>query len=163
MKQWLRRLRGAVGMGLIWAAGWALVGVLIGVTSKVLPGLPFWDSFFDVFDAPLPALAIPGFVGGVLFAVVLGTAGRRRRFEELSLPRFAAWGAVGGLLLSLVPAVLVAVGLASLERSDLGLWQITAVISAPLILLSAVSASVSLLLARRAESRELLEAGEDGG
>lgn len=163
MKQWLRRLRGAVGMGLIWAAGWALVGVLIGVTSKVLPGLPFWDSFFDVFDAPLPALAIPGFVGGVLFAVVLGTAGRRRRFEELSLPRFAAWGAVGGLLLSLVPAALVAVGLASLERPDLGLWQITAVISAPLILLSAVSASVSLLLARRAESRELLEAGEDGG
>ena len=163
MKQWLRRLRGAVGMGLIWAAGWALVGVLIGVTSKVLPGLPFWDSFFDVFDAPLPALAIPGFVGGVLFAVVLGIAGHRRRFEELSLPRFAAWGAVGGLLLSLVPAVLVAVGLASLERSDLGLWQITAVISAPLILLSAVSASVSLLLARRAESRELLEAGEDGG
>ncbi|HEY9384551.1 MAG TPA: hypothetical protein VIP80_13655 [Gemmatimonadales bacterium] len=150
-------------MGLIWAAGWALVGVLIGVTSKVLPGLPFWDSFFDVFDAPLPALAIPGFVGGVLFAVVLGTAGRRRRFEELSLPRFAAWGAVGGLLLSLVPAALVAVGLASLERPDLGLWQITAVISAPLILLSAVSASVSLLLARRAESRELLEAGEDGG
>ena len=86
MKQWLRRLRGAVGMGLIWAAGWALVGVLIGVTSKVLPGLPFWDSFFDVFDAPLPALAIPGFVGGVLFAVVLGIAGHRRRFEELSLP-----------------------------------------------------------------------------
>src|SRR4026208_866187 len=163
MKQWLRRLRGAVGMGLIWAAGWALVGVLIGVTSKVLPGLPFWDSFFDVFDAPLPALAIPGFVGGVLFAVVLGIAGHRRRFEELSLPRFAAWGAVGGLLLSLVPAALVAVGLASLERPDLGLWQITAVISAPLILLTAGSASVSLLLARRAESRELLEAGEDGG
>jgi hypothetical protein len=29
MKKWLRRIRGAVGMGLIWAAGWALVGVLI--------------------------------------------------------------------------------------------------------------------------------------
>jgi hypothetical protein len=148
-------------MGLIWAAGWALVGVLIGVTSKVLPGLPFWDAFFDIFDAPLPALAIPGFAGGVLFAMVLGIAGRRRRLEELSLPRFAAWGALGGLLLSLVPAALVAVGLASLGRPDLGLWQITAAISAPLILLSAVSASVSLLLARKAESRELLEAGED--
>jgi hypothetical protein len=150
-------------MGLIWAAGWALVGVLIGVTSKVLPGLPFWDAFFDLFDAPLPALAIPGFVGGVLFAMVLGIAGRRRRFEELSLPRFAAWGALGGLLLSLVPAALVAVGLASLGRPDLGLWQITAAISAPLILLSAVSASVSLLLARKAESRDLLEAGGDEG
>ena len=43
MKHWLRRIRGAVGMGLTWAAGWALAGVLIGVTSILLPGLP-WDS-----------------------------------------------------------------------------------------------------------------------
>jgi hypothetical protein len=157
--KWLRRIRGAVGMGLTWAAGWALAGVLIGVASKLLPGLP-WDSFFEVFDAPLPALAIPGFVGGVLFSTVLGIAGRHRRFDELSLPRFAAWGAVGGLLLSLVPAALVAVGLASLERPDLSLWQITASISGPLILLSAVSASGSLMLARMAE-RKSLDAGAD--
>ena len=87
MKKWLRRIRGAVGMGLTWAVGWALFGVLIGVTSVLLPGLP-WDLFFEVFDAPLPALAIPGFVGGALFSTVLGIAGRRRRFDELSLPRF---------------------------------------------------------------------------
>jgi hypothetical protein len=154
MKNWLRRIRGAVGMGLTWAVGWALAGVLIGVTSILLPGLP-WDSFFDVFDAPLPALAIPGFVGGVLFSTVLGIAGRRRRFDELSLPRFAAWGAVGGLLLSLVPAAMVAVGLASLGRPDLGLWQITAAISGPLIVLSAVSASGTLMLARMAERSSL--------
>jgi hypothetical protein len=59
----------------------------------------------------LPALAVPGFVGGACFSVVLGIAGRRRRFEDLSLSRFAAWGALGGLLLSLVPAAMVAVGL----------------------------------------------------
>jgi hypothetical protein len=94
MRNWQRRIRGAVGMGLTWAAGWALVGVLIGVTSRLLPSLP-WDALFEVFDAPLPALAIPGFIGGALFSVVLGIAGRRRRFDELSLPRFAAWGAVG--------------------------------------------------------------------
>jgi hypothetical protein len=160
MKKWLRRIRGTVGMGLTWAAGWALVGVLIGVTSMLLPGLP-WDSFFEVFDAPLPALAVPGFFGGVLFSTVLGIAGRRRRFDELSLPQFAAWGAVGGLLLSLVPAALVAVGLATLNRPDAGLWQITATISGPLTLLSAVSASGSLMLARMVEDRELLEASED--
>jgi hypothetical protein len=154
MKKWLRRIRGAVGMGLTWAAGWALAGVLIGVTSILLPGLP-WDSFFEFFDAPLPALAIPGFFGGALFSIVLGIAGRRRRFDELSLPRFAAWGAVGGLLLSLVPAAMVAVGLAGLGRPEVGLWQITATISGPLTLLSAVSASGSLMLARRAENREL--------
>ena len=160
MKKWLRRVRGAVGMGLTWAAGWALFGVLIGVTSRLLPGLP-WDSFFEVFDAPLPALAIPGFFGGALFSMVLGIAGRRRRFDELSLPRFAAWGAVGGLLLSLVPAAMVAVGLASVDSPDVGLWQITATISGPLILLSAVSASGSLMLARMAEDRESLEASDD--
>ena len=30
MKKWLRRIRGAVGMGLTWAAAWAPVGVLMG-------------------------------------------------------------------------------------------------------------------------------------
>ena len=30
MKKWLRRIRGAVLMGLIWAVVWAPVGVLIG-------------------------------------------------------------------------------------------------------------------------------------
>lgn len=159
MKRWLRRIRGAVGMGLTWAVGWALFGVLIGVTSVLLPGLP-WDLFFEVFDAPLPALAIPGFVGGALFSTVLGIAGRRRRFDELSLPRFGAWGAVGGLLLSLVPAAMTAVGLAT-AAPGVDLWLITAAISGPMALLSAGSATGSLALARMAEDRELLEASED--
>lgn len=88
---WLKRIRGAVGMGLTWAAGWALVGLLIGATSKLLPGLP-WDRFFEVFDAPLPALALPGLFAGAVFSVVLGIAARRRRFDELSLPDSRRWG-----------------------------------------------------------------------
>jgi len=111
-KLW-RRIRGAVGMGLTWAAGWAVAGILIGVMSKLTPNLP-WDSFFEVFDAPLPALALPGFIGGVLFSIVLGIAGRHRRFDELSVSRFAIWGAIGGVLLSLVPDALVAMGLATI-------------------------------------------------
>ena len=158
MQNWLRRIRGAGGMGLTWAAGWALTGLLIGVASNLLPGLP-WDAFFEVFDAPLPALAIPGFVGGSIFSVVLGVAGRDRRFAELSLPRFAAWGALGGLLLSLVPAVMVTVGLATFRGGAPGLWLFTAVISGPLAVLSAASATGSLALARRSEHRELLDAG----
>ena len=159
MNKWLRRMRGAVGMGLVWAAGWAVAGVLIGVSSILLPGLP-WDSFFQVFDAPLPAMAIPGFFGGVFFSMVLGIAGRHRRFSELSLPRFAAWGALGGLLLILFPFALVAVGLASREGSSLGTWQIIATISGPFILLSAAAASGSLLLARKAQDRESLAVSE---
>ena len=161
MNKWLRRIRGAVGMGLTWAVGWALGGLLIGVTSILLPGLP-WDSFFQVFDAPLPALAIPGFVGGALFSLVLGIAGRRRSFHELSLPRFAAWGAVGGLLLTLFPFALAAVGLASTEGGRFDAWHVFAVISGPFILLSALSAAGSLMLARMGEGRESVEAIGDG-
>ena len=145
-------------MGLCWAAGWAIGGVLIGVTSNLLPGLP-WDAFFEVFDAPLPALAIPGFFGGALFSIVLGIAGRRRRFSEMSVARFAAYGAVGGLLLSLLPDALVAVGLAHLGDTETGpgLWKLTAMIAPPLMLFSAASASLTLLLARRGPKPNLLD------
>jgi hypothetical protein len=161
MKKWPRRIRGAVGMGLTWAAGWAFAGVLIGVTSILLPFLP-WHYFFETFDAPLPALAIPGFFGGVLFSTVLGIAGRGRRFRDLSLPRFTAWGAAGGLLLTLFPFALVAVGLASLNPGARP-WPIIAAIVGPFTLLSAVSASITLMVARKAESRDLLEASDDVG
>jgi len=157
MKKWLRRIRGAVGMGLTWAVGWALAGVMIGVGSILLPWLP-WELFSEVFDAPLPALAIPGFVGGAFFSAVLGIAGRRRRFDELSFPRFAFWGAVGGLLVGLFPAAMVAAGSAS-ANVDLGLF--TAAIVGPLALLGAASASGSLMLARMTEDRELLDASAD--
>lgn len=150
---WLRRIRGAIGMGFTWAAIWMVGGLLIGVSSKLLPGLP-WDSFFEVFDAPLPALAIPGFAAGALFSVVLGIAGRRRRFHELSLSRFAAWGAVGGLLAILFPFALVAVGLASTEGGKFEASQILSAIAGPFVLLSVVSATGTLMLARRAEGGE---------
>ena len=157
MNKWLRRIRGAIATGLTWAAGWAVGGLVIGASSLVLPFLP-WDTFFEVFDAPLPALAIPGFFGGVIFSIVLGFAGRGRKFDELSVPQFAAWGALGGLLLSLLPAAMVGVGLASLDNEGGAMWRSVAVIAAPFILLSAISAAGSLILARRAQNREMLEA-----
>jgi hypothetical protein len=160
MKKWLRRIRGAVGMGLAWAVAWAIAGLAIGLASILLPGLP-WDAFFEVFDAPLPALAVPGFFGGVFFSTVLGIAGRRRRFSELSLPRFAAWGAAGGMLLTLFPLALVAVGLASTAGADTSLWQSLAVVGGPFILLSAASAAGTLLVARRAQGKDPIEASED--
>lgn len=145
MSRWLRRIRGAVGMGVTWAVGWALVGVLIGVST--LLGLPMgW--FIAVFDAPLPALAVPGFFAGAAFSTVLGIAGRRRRFDELSLPVFTAWGAAGGLLLSLLPLSAAAPGLTGGE---------IAIVIGTLTTLSAGSACGSLLVARAADDRELRE------
>ena len=152
----MRRIRGAIGMGITWAIGWAIAGLLIGAGSVLLPALP-WNAFFEVFDAPLPALGLPGFFAGVFFSFVLGVAGRRRSFDELSLPRFAAWGAAGGLLLTLFPFALVAVGLASRDGSHLSTAQILSAIGIPFILLSTISASITLLVARRSARRESRE------
>src|SRR3954467_14868120 len=126
MKNWLRRARGAIVMGLTWALGWAVAGVLIGAATVVVPSLSR-NAFFEVFDAPLPALGVPGFFAGVFFSAVLATVGRRRRFAELSLPKFAAWGVAGGLLLTAFPFALVSIGLASRAGSDVGTWRILSV------------------------------------
>lgn len=154
MMRFLRGLRGAIGMGVAWGVGWALGGLLVALTSVVTPFLP-WDVFFGFWDAPVLALAMPGFIAGVLFSGVLAITGRRHRFAELSLPRFALWGALGGLLLSLLPGAMVAVGLASVEGGRFTVLQLTGIIVAPLVLLGAASAAGSLALARRAEAHAL--------
>ena len=95
MQNWLRRIRGAIGMGLTWAVGWGLVGFLIEFVQEVVPG---WNgALVDIWPM---ALAIPGFFSGVVFAGVLSIAGGRRRFDEISLLAFAGWGALGGLVVS---------------------------------------------------------------
>lgn len=151
MSSWLRRIRGAVGTGLTWGATWAVGGIGIGL-STFLPWHPF-TAFMRVMDAPLPAMAIPGFVAGVLFSGVLGVAARGRRFADLSAPVFALWGAVGGALLVAFPFALGAVGLASFEGSPHTPAQAIAAVAPVFILFSAASAVGSLLLARRAEER----------
>jgi hypothetical protein len=140
-------------MGLTWAAGWALVVVLMGVTTILLPGTGLEVIFEAADDELLMVMVLPAFAGGVVFSTVLGIAGRRRRFDELSLPQFAAWGAVGGLLLSLLPVAAVAAGDGSLAQA--------AIIIAPVTLLSALSAAGSLKLARMSEDRELLDASAE--
>jgi hypothetical protein len=147
--RWVRRVKGALGMGITWAIGWAMAGIGMGAASLVLPWLP-WDRFFDVFDAPLPAMAIPGFVGGMLFSVVVGVAGRQRRFDELSMPRFAAWGALGGALLALVPSAMVLAGVATPADGARDFLAATAVIAPVFVALGAGSAAATLWLARRA-------------
>lgn len=142
MKRLLRRLRGVVGMGLLWAAGMAGVGGVIELLANVLPGGFPMAAAVDMWPQ---TLAIIGFIGGTLFAVVLGIAEGRRRFDELSLPRFTAWGAVAGLLLGLRP-VLLGAPVFFLGVTTLG---------------SAFAAACSLALARRADDRELLAAHAD--
>ncbi len=153
MGNWLRRVRATVKMGLSWAVVWAPVGVLIG---WVLAGNSVTPDEFPLDDW-LMLLAALGFLSGATFSIVLRIADGRRRFDELSLPRFGAWGALGGLV---VGALAVAAW-----QLDAGfgpvLWQRAAVLVGSSTLLSAISASGSLALARRSEVRGLLDAGEE--
>ncbi len=89
-----------------------------------------------------------GCLSGAAFSVVLGLTESRRRFDEMSLLRFAGWGVVGAGFLSMVFLVTVPVGA-----------QHPFVVF--VTLLGAVSAAGSLALARRAVDHELLEDGED--
>ncbi|MBT8479362.1 MAG: hypothetical protein KJO06_10630 [Gemmatimonadetes bacterium] len=139
MKKWLRRIRGALGMGLTWAIAWFAAGmVLLLIVGP------------DAADVPFPlGFGFLGFLAGVTFSGVLGIAEGRRRFEQMSLPRFAGWGAVGGLLFSGIFVLAADLGSAIL------------VLGPVFALSSAACAAGSLALARTAEDRESLEAGVD--
>src|SRR3989454_563675 len=91
-----------------------------------------------------------GFIAGVTFSGLLVLTEGRRRLDQLSLLRVAGWGAIGGVLLS---ALFV-------RDASLG-WGEVLAISTTFALASAVSASGSLALARRAVGRELPDSRGD--
>ena len=133
MGKWLRRIRGAVGMGLTWAIAWSAVGMM-----------PRWLFGFNA-DVPFPLVfGVLGFIAGVIFSGLLMLTEGRRGFDQLTIPRFAAWGAVGGVLLSAIFT-----RIASLGAGDV------LVIAPTFAVACALSASGSLALARRAAMREL--------
>jgi len=140
-------------MGLTWGIAGFLAGMGIELIHNIWP-TPL-GSAIDIWPA---ALAYPGFLGGLAFSTVLGIAGRRRSFEELSLPGVAAWGALGGLLVSLIPAAMTAIGLAT---PNIPVWQITLALAGPFTIGGAMAASGSLALARRAEDRDLIAGSRD--
>jgi hypothetical protein len=143
MKKWGRRIRAAIGMGLTWGAAWSGAGALLARVPGFYSDLPFALLF-----APL------GFVTGIIFSGVLVVIEGRRRFDRMSLSRFAGWGAVSGLLLSGIFVVAAALRGASL-------WGEFLVFGPPLAVASAFCAAGSLALARRAERRELRGASGD--
>lgn len=133
MGRWSKRIRGAIGLGLTWAAAWFAAGMVL----LVIVGP-------DAADVPFPlGFGLLGFLAGATFSVIVGIAENRRRFDQISMPRFAGWGALGGLLFSGVFAL--AAGLAG-EFLILG----------PLFAIAGAGSAVgTLALARRADSNAL--------
>ena len=144
MKQWVRRIRGALGMGLTFALAGIAVGAIISLGFVVRTG--------SRPDAPFPLMfAALGFIAGLIFAVVLTLVERRRRFDEMSLPRFAASGAGVGFALS--GAFFLAV-----SRGDPAFLQYFVVVGPIVTIATGGIAAGSLALARRAQRRELANA-----
>ena len=133
MKQWLKRLRGAVGIGMSWAAVWFGVGAVL----ELLSGAPLNGALLD----NALQVAVLGFINGAAFSAVLRLAQGHRTFDEMSLWRFAGLGALGGLVVSLIVA--------------------SAAFLVAFTVLGAGSAAGSLALARMADPS--LESGEGLG
>jgi hypothetical protein len=139
MRKWLQRLRGAIGIGLTWGAAWSGAGMVLMLVTGFKT------------DAPFPLIfGVLGFVAGVIFSAFLALTEGRRRFDQMSLPRFAGWGATGGLLLSGVFA----------KAASLA-WGDVLAIAPTFAVACAVCASGSLAVARRAERRELPDVSGD--
>jgi len=127
-------------MGLTWALAWFMAGM--GLLLIVGP---------NAADVPFPlGFGLLGFLAGVTFSGVLGLVEGRRRFDQMSLPRFALWGGLGGLLFS---GVFVPVA---------GLSADAILLLGPIFALAgAACASGTLALARTAENPDHLDAGAE--
>ena len=93
MKKWMSGVRGGLLMIGLWVVGWGLG--FGGIMELVDPD----GKIQDVWPT---LLAIPGFIGGVLFSLLLVFGERGRRFHEIPLVRFALFGAFTGLVLGLL-------------------------------------------------------------
>jgi hypothetical protein len=93
MTRWLGGPRGAAFVVLLWVVGW---GLGFGGLTEL-----FIDPDGETHDIWPAELAIPGFVGGILFAAALLVV-ERRRFEDVPLVRFTGWGVVSGLALGVL-------------------------------------------------------------
>src|ERR1700704_4633224 len=141
MGKWLRRIRGAIGIGLTWAAALFAVG-----------SVPRWVFGVNT-DVPIPLVfGVFGFIAGVTFSALLMLTEGRRSFDQMSIRRFAGWGAITGLLLSALWTNVVSLP-----------WGQSLALAPAFALACAACASGSLAMARRAVRRELPDGRGDAG
>lgn len=137
MKGFLRRLRGVVKTGLLWALG----------SVAFFSGLLALAGRFDVILVSIPWFAGFGFLVGGAFAGLLILTERHQTLEGLSLRRVALWGGIGGFLATVV---------FNLINGGTIYWQALLTVT----LLSSGLASGTVALAKRADRKELTK-GDD--
>lgn len=136
----MRKIRGAIGMGLTWAFAWFAAGmVLLLVVGP------------DAADVPFPiGFGFLGFMAGVTFSGVLGLVEGHRRLDEMGMLRFALWGGIGGALFAGAFAPIAGIG-----------WSALSFLGPIFGLAGAGCAAGTLALARKAEDGALLEAADE--
>jgi hypothetical protein len=137
MNNWLSGIRGTIVMILVWTVGW---GLGFGGLIEALV-----DPSGEIVDIWFTAMAIPGFIGGVLFSALLRIAEGHRRFDEVSPARFVMWGVVTGVL----------VGLLAVSRGVMSVLSPAAVIGIATALgfVAAVGSALFFRLVARGETR----------
>ena len=143
----LRRLRGLLGVVVLWTLAWALYG-LLETTLSVLHlrsmGAPL-DLVLGLYPQNIGRAAGFGFVAGLLFAAVLALRGRHLPSVDALSPRRAAlWGGAAGLVLALPMLV------GSLATGTLAPWLGAVLIKLAVgVVVGASTAGGAVALARR--------------
>jgi hypothetical protein len=103
LRDLLRKLRGALGLGLasgiVWGAIFAMIAAIAGIIDP---------TAIDPGEDPLRIAAIGAFYGlvsGAIFGAILSLAERGKRIEELSIGRASLWGIVATAVYPLVTVV----------------------------------------------------------
>lgn len=144
----LRKLRAALVIAGIWAIVWMPMGFALALYAGSRSPQPT-----DVIARPV---SLPLFVSvwtmwggasGVLFALILGLAERRRTLASLSLVRTVVWGAIGCVTL---PAALTIVDVLTTPAGLRGYtWRFPLAALAVSAALGAACAAATLAVARR--------------
>jgi hypothetical protein len=120
-------------MGLAWALVWIGAGVVLG---------PIYAGELEPEHIGGPLYA--GLIAGTLFSAVAGLASGRRRLEDLSPLRAGTYGALVGAVVGMLPFVIGD----QHAPGDRPLWVLPVLVIGSLAVICAVTAVVSLPIAR---------------
>lgn len=153
---WRRRIRGAIGIGLAWALPWWIVGTALSPYLRTLANaMPPRSLAEAILDGSV--IGWYGFLAGVTFSFVLGVAGRRRGFSDLTPSRVMKYAFTSSALLMGPPMLYMLAG-----RADGWRLQDAVYLSGGVILTAACSVG-TLIAARRAQLAASAPASSDAG
>ncbi len=159
----IRKLRGAFGTAVTWAAAWVVLTFPLSSIQWLLDDSFLRFSYWSSVGLGAAVAAASGFLAGGVFSIAVAGFGRHRRLEDLSTARMALLGAAAA---AVVPVVLVALdqtgtlGLFLPEGWDLVLdWGGAALMGGVLAALGGATAGGLIRIAKSAD-REPLPPGE---